>query len=334
MHDIVRAGGLVGFSNLVRRLGGDPNAILEGVGLREDMLSDPDRYLPYRNVLAAIESGARTLGANDFGLRFAAAQDLDFLGTLAMAIQAAESIRAGIVTAATHFHFHTPGARLLIVDGERPSEECIQFRFLVKDLPPVPQATEHAVCHVTQVVSMLSQGETTPRRIHFRHAAIGLASTYVTHLGQVPQFESSFDGIAMDRDEFRQSLPHHDKQLENFFEQFMMGISPPVDLPIDEQLRDVLQHLMRVHRVALSDAANALRMSPRTLQRGLRTRGCTFQEILDGVRQDLTGRLLDQKSIPLSHIAHTLGFADQSVFTRACRRWFGRTPGAIRRSRT
>jgi AraC-like DNA-binding protein len=32
----------------------------------------------------------------------------------------------------------------------------------------------------------------------------------------------------------------------------------------------------------------------------------------------------------LSHMARELGYAEQSVLTRACRRWFGSTPAVLR----
>ncbi|MDM0108592.1 AraC family transcriptional regulator ligand-binding domain-containing protein [Variovorax sp. J22R24] len=74
MLDIVRAGGLAGFESLVRSLGGSPSVILRRVGLGIDDLADPDRYLPYRNVLLAIEEAATELKSPDFGLRLSAVQ--------------------------------------------------------------------------------------------------------------------------------------------------------------------------------------------------------------------------------------------------------------------
>ncbi|MFP6655536.1 MAG: AraC family transcriptional regulator, partial [Myxococcota bacterium] len=194
------------------------------------------------------------------------------------------------------------------------------------------QGIEHAVGHLNKVVGLLSEGEIAPKQIHFRHKAMSSESVYQKHLSQIPKFESTFDGIVMDSDHFAQALPHHNKQLKDFVERWLINIAPPVDLPIDEQLRDVLANLLRASPPSLCAAAEILRLSPRTLQRRLQASGHSFQEILDGARKDFTLSLLAQESIPLSLVAHSLGFSEQSVLTRACRRWFGHAPSEIRKS--
>jgi AraC-like DNA-binding protein len=35
--------------------------------------------------------------------------------------------------------------------------------------------------------------------------------------------------------------------------------------------------------------------------------------------------------MPLGQLAGVLGFSEQSVLSRACRRWFGASPSAVRR---
>ncbi|MGC8001209.1 AraC family transcriptional regulator ligand-binding domain-containing protein, partial [Salmonella enterica] len=76
-------------------------------GLGDALLSDPERYIPYRNVLLAFEEAARSLEVSNFGLRLAARQDMTFLGALALAIQSAASVRDGLMVAARNMHYHT-----------------------------------------------------------------------------------------------------------------------------------------------------------------------------------------------------------------------------------
>lgn len=37
-------------------------------------------------------------------------------------------------------------------------------------------------------------------------------------------------------------------------------------------------------------------------------------------------------ALPLTQIAFMLHYANSSAFTRACRRWFGQTPSAVRKA--
>lgn len=78
------------------------------------------------------------------------------------------------------------------------------------------------------------------------------------------------------------------------------------------------------------DAAAALHLSDRTLQRRLSAEGTTFQQLLDDTRRELAQQYLRKPRYTLQRVADLLGFDDPSNLHRACRRWFGETPGNYR----
>lgn len=329
--NIVRAAGLAGFGALVRSLGGDPAALLGKVGLDLAAFDDPDRYLPYRNVLQVIEDASDALNAPDFGLRLADAQDLSFLGALWLAIQSANSVREGMAIAGRHIHFHSPGIAVEMRASGDPAVEHAELRFLMPDLPPLPQATEHAVSHMCKLVRVLSDGAMAPAAIHFRHQPQGGARAYRERLGQWPRFGSTFDGIAMEAVAWRQRQRRHNAQLQAFVERYLIGAAPPPHISLREQVLQTLRNQMRAGPVGLGHVARVLRLQPRALQRRLRAGGQTFEELKDAVRREFALQLLAQEGMALAQVAQLLDFADQSVLTRACQRWFHTTPLVIRR---
>ena len=70
--------------------------------------------------------------------------------------------------------------------------------------------------------------------------------------------------------------------------------------------------------------ANALFISPRTLQRKLKQSGTSFQQILDSERKARLDDLMKHHSI--ADTADLLGFQEQSSFTHAFKKWFSTTP--------
>ena len=80
----------------------------------------------------------------------------------------------------------------------------------------------------------------------------------------------------------------------------------------------------------LDDAARALGLSPRSLRRRLATLGTSYQTLLDEVRGRTATRLLQESNAPVSTIAYELGFGSPSDFSRAFRKWTGRSPSAWR----
>lgn len=79
------------------------------------------------------------------------------------------------------------------------------------------------------------------------------------------------------------------------------------------------------------EIAASLALADRTLQRRLHAEGSSFQQLLDDARRELARKYLSEERYPLNQVADMLGFADQSNFFRACRRWLNEPPGQYRR---
>ena len=79
----------------------------------------------------------------------------------------------------------------------------------------------------------------------------------------------------------------------------------------------------------LADAARALKITPRTLNRRLQDEGTSFQQIKDALRRDIAIRGLQQGRDSIEQIAFDTGFSAPANFHRAFRNWTGRTPGII-----
>jgi AraC-like DNA-binding protein len=330
-HNLVRAAALEHYLPLVQSLGGNPQALLAMAGLDANALDVPDRYLPYRNVLQAIEIAAMELGVPDFGLRLSGAKDPSFLGVLWLAIQSARSVRDGLLMAGRYMHYHAPGIAIEVREAHGSSHEQVELRFLLEALPLLPQAAEHAVSHLCKVVRVLSDGKVVPAAVHFRHAPVGSNRQYREHLGVVPVFHSTFDGILVESVAWRQPLSRQNDQLRAFVERYLVAVAPRTKASLTSQVLQILRTQMRLGPANLVVVARVLRLHPRTLQRRLREDDQTFEMLKDTARRELAGQLLAQADIGLSLLAQLLDFAEQAVLTRACQRWFGKSPSVVRR---
>ena len=77
--------------------------------------------------------------------------------------------------------------------------------------------------------------------------------------------------------------------------------------------------------------ASEMAMSPSALQQKLAERDSSFQDLLGGVRQSLALAYMEQARVSITEMSFQLGFADTSSFTRAFRRWTGKSPRDYRR---
>lgn len=325
MKDLCRAGGMSNFEPLVKSLGGDAREVLALAGLKPSELADPDRYLSYRKIMTAFEMAACRLNRPDFGFCLADRQELSFLGVLAIAVQAADSPLMAVRTISRFLRFHTPGAELA-VEEDGADLYRVSFCLLVADEADYPQVVEHAVLHVLRLLTLVSQGKLVPKMVCLSHRMQSDPATYLRYMGQQPQFSAPFNGVVLDAWAMRQRCPDANPLLKQFAEKYLMGTVAVAEDPLDQVVERLVNRLLRIRQVDLKLVATTLNIEPRTLQRRLRERGTSLQQITDRVRSRLAMKYLKQQALPLAQVSDMLGFADQSSFTRSCKRWFGRTP--------
>lgn len=82
---------------------------------------------------------------------------------------------------------------------------------------------------------------------------------------------------------------------------------------------------------SIEQAAERLNTSVRTLQRQLDGVGVNYKALVDDARRELGGRYIINDELSLVDVALMLGYAEQSSFQRAFKRWHDLTPGEYRR---
>jgi AraC-like DNA-binding protein len=97
------------------------------------------------------------------------------------------------------------------------------------------------------------------------------------------------------------------------------------------RVREAIDAELRGGNPRLESIARRLAMSPRTLQRRLRDQDVLFNDVLDEMRFRAAKSYLAQGDIAGMEVAFLLGFAEQSSFNHAFKRWSGQTPTEYRR---
>ncbi len=98
------------------------------------------------------------------------------------------------------------------------------------------------------------------------------------------------------------------------------------------RVRETIRDELLEGEVSLAGVAQTLGLSERALQHRLKEEGTTFRDELEHARHGLAVHLLGYDHLSLSDIALMLGYAEQSTFQRAFKRWCGETPGRYRRA--
>jgi AraC-like DNA-binding protein len=177
----------------------------------------------------------------------------------------------------------------------------------------------------------------------FRPLAVGLPATMPPddpvrqRLWQAPiSYGHSCASFSMTHAMWEREIPGADPYLHAVLQR----MAPQLHLA-NHQANDLEQALRIRLRDALADGsatparlARLLGISVRTLQRRLSETGRSFSAVVEDFRREEALRLLQDPRAHIVQIAGRLGYAEQTSFTRAFRRWTGDTPGAWRAQRS
>lgn len=78
------------------------------------------------------------------------------------------------------------------------------------------------------------------------------------------------------------------------------------------------------------EIASAINVSKRSLQRKLGEQGMSFTQLLEETRRDLSRDYVRDPQHSFNEIAFLLGFAEPGNFSRAFKRWYGKSPSQYR----
>ncbi|MEQ5870765.1 AraC family transcriptional regulator ligand-binding domain-containing protein [Sagittula sp. NFXS13] len=181
------------------------------------------------------------------------------------------------------------------------------------------------------LLSWLDGSETAVKAVRFAFARPDFAADYAVVFPCPVEFDAPHTSILFDPRQFNSPISRSPAEASVFLER----------APIDWIFTGSRVHTnsLRVRaflygetwqNCQLPDAARALKVTPRTLNRRLKEEGTSFQEIKDALRRDIAIGALQQRTDSIEKIAFDTGFSAPSNFHRAFHKWTNRTPGSYR----
>ena len=105
-------------------------------------------------------------------------------------------------------------------------------------------------------------------------------------------------------------------------------IQNPADLNIEfvKSIQQIIHSYSLSNQASIEEIAEAISLSPRSLQRRLATYGLKFNDLLSQAKSEHAKELLQNSQSRIADISKSLGYSDAAHFTRAFRRWNGLSP--------
>ena len=328
---LVRGTALQGFVELVNELGSDPAPVLRRAHLSADAVGDHDSFVSYRSVLAVLEDAARTTRAGDFGRRLATRQGLEILGPVGVAARTAPTVGAALASIEQYMSFYSPALAVVVEPGPEPSLAQLEWRLLAERPPAHGQAAELALGVACRVFELLAGPDFLPTAVQVKHAALTDERDYVRYYGCPVEFSAERYGFRFSSAILVRALGV-DSAVHDVVRDYLGAIAVPSESTAVDAVTALVRRMLPTGGLDLDLISDQLAQHRRTLQRQLAAEGATFGDLVDRERRAEVERLLRDTDMPLGQLSGTVGFSEQSVLSRACRRWFGASPTQLRRT--
>lgn len=96
--------------------------------------------------------------------------------------------------------------------------------------------------------------------------------------------------------------------------------------------RAILDEILEGNSPTPQELALRIGRGKRTLQKELEDEGVTFSELYEECRREFAYNLIVASKSSFKLIGFALGYHDSSGFHKACKRWFGASPGEVRKN--
>jgi AraC-like DNA-binding protein len=330
-YEVVYADLLRFFPELVRELNGNPAALMRQVGLQPGVLAREQSSVSLRVWVRLLELAAVELQCPDFGMRLARRQGGGrVFGAVGVVMKNSHTLGDAITYVATHVPAHSLAAAIRLIRDPVDRSVFVAHEFLVERLPSMRQALEQILLlgHLNAVE--ITGGHARVREVRFRHQPLSSRATYRAYFGCPVRFEARDDGVVYSERDLRMPIVAPNEQLYASVTSDIERRLSRVTQPLHIQVRALVVRLIESRDCSIERICEELQIHPRTLHRRLKVEGKSFEGIKDDVRRDVALRYLRETDYPLSVIAEKIGYAEQSVLTRSCVRWFSACPRELR----
>ena len=324
----VSAGLAHGFLSYAATLGANEGELSTAAGIDAAQLDDPDNRVALSAYIKLVRTAKKMTGEPGLPLLFAEAIDLSECSVVGLLSNAAETM---MDAAAQLNRYGRLVVEVDVGDGPRFTYEprngamwMIDQRRSPNDFYELTEST------ITRLI-------TGPRRflprphvleVHVTHPEPAHRDVYDAIWRCPISFNAPWNAMRMDH-----TIATHRVRLEP---RYVFGVlSKHADQLLKElaaskaargRVESLIMPILHTGDISMDAIAARIGQSRRTLYRNLKEEGVTYEQVLDELRHKLALHYLEGRRVSVNETAYLVGFSEPAAFSRAFKRWTGKSP--------
>ncbi|KMV00887.1 AraC family transcriptional regulator [Acinetobacter sp. VT 511] len=317
--------------DVISRWGYNDESLFKPFGLTSEQLADPEFRIPTAIANDMVKHALKLTGEPTLGYHLGTQMRISIHGFIGYAIMTANNITEALVLANRFIQLRLPFLQLFFSTfGVKATVQ------LQTDIQMEPLRTEISIALMIGLISMAKaitgiSDATGEVDFDFKKP-----EGFERFMAKFPTHQFRFEQphllLSFDKNYLMNKLVHADPIASQIAinqceaELSALGERHRIAMRVRDILTNSEQHYLSIEAVA-----DRLHMSDRTLKRQLAAEGTSFSTLVDEVRYRHATSLLSRTDFTLEQIADELGYSDVANFSRAFKRWSGRSPSNWRK---
>ncbi len=304
---------------------------LATVGLAPEELEDSEALLPLEKGFAAFAAAAQWTGDPRLCLAYATAFSVGGSGPLGFATVNAKSVREAMRTLSRFVPLVTTTS--LIRFDEDDAGGSIVWRYPGQPAAPRGQLVMWGTALSMERLAPALPPGWKPHTVEFEFDEPSDRSAFDDYFGPGLRFGRPINRLCVQAELLDRPPPGADARLFEVmtrlgdFERERRGV---YSSQFEADARGNIPKLLANGQASIGDLALAMGVSVQTLRKSFKEHQLDFRTLVDDVRKEKAQDYLLGTDISITEIAFALGYADSSIFTRACHKWFDKAPRDVR----
>lgn len=310
----------------------DKNELLTDAGIDEKTLANPDSRIGISKMVRLWEVAVEKSGDPCFGLRVVRYLHPITFHALGPALLASQNLHEALARLCRVYQIISDEVEVRI-DGLIDATALCFTPFPGQPLP-VGASVDAFMAVAISYARMLDDEFLNPIKVDFMHASVKGMEKFAELFRAPVYFSQSDNRILFKNGEVYKPLPTANAEIARQNDKIVLEyLARFKKMQVGQQVRTCLIDFLPSGEPDMARTAKAIGMSRRSLHRHLQNQGTSFREILDDTRKQLAELYIRQPHLSITEVAFRLGYSDSSNFSRAFKRWFGRSPYDYRKSR-
>lgn len=328
----VSSGFALGLLDYAVARGADRDALLAAAQIDPASLEDRDTRLPYARYVALMHAAKAATGDSALALNFGQAVPVEKISIVGLIGQASDTMLEAFEQLNRYVR--------LIIDVELQGEERFALRRDAQGLwftdfranpNAFPELTESAFSHIVAGPRRFGVPEWV-NEVRVTHPAPAHAADYERIFRAPVKFGSDRNAMRMEESIVGYNvskLPRYAFGVLTVHAETLLR-ELETSGTMRGRVEGVILPVLHKGAVSMDAVAETLKLGRQTLYRALKDEGVTFEQVLDALRHRLALEYLRAKKTTVNETAYLVGFSDPASFSRAFKRWTGKSPSEMR----